>query len=183
VYNSGYHDPFGGFSPGPRFLVPVLPFLVLAMAPVLRRLPATTLALAAVSALLMIGVTVSGPLLAFDGRFHERIAEGWFNGRSWLTIVPFLVLATLSAVLAARATSGLSLTRREAGVAAGAIVAWALAAGATATLLESPDRGTRAVSLAAFGIAAAAVLATALLARLLRVDRGIGLYRLRLPAR
>ncbi|MGH3104724.1 MAG: hypothetical protein ACRDN6_11585, partial [Gaiellaceae bacterium] len=114
VYSSGYHDPFGGFSPGPRFLVPVLPFLVLAVAPVLRRLPATTLALAAVSALLMIGVTVSGPLLAFDGRFHERIAEGWFNGRSWLTIVPFLVLATLSAVLAARATSGLSLARREA---------------------------------------------------------------------
>ena len=31
LYNAGYFDPYGGRSPGPRFLVPALPFLLLGL--------------------------------------------------------------------------------------------------------------------------------------------------------
>jgi hypothetical protein len=48
TYNSGYWLPFGGGSPGPRFLIPVLPFLAVPLALAWRRWPATSLALAAV---------------------------------------------------------------------------------------------------------------------------------------
>ena len=40
LYNAGYWQPFGGGSPGPRFLIPVLPFLALGLAFAYRRLPA-----------------------------------------------------------------------------------------------------------------------------------------------
>src|SRR5262249_13181044 len=42
LYDSAYWDPFGGASPGPRFLIPLLPFLVLGLAPCYRRYPLTT---------------------------------------------------------------------------------------------------------------------------------------------
>ena len=39
LYNAAYYLPFGGGSPGPRFLVPVLPFLALPLAAMLLRWP------------------------------------------------------------------------------------------------------------------------------------------------
>ena len=50
IYDSGYWLPFGGGSPGPRFLIPMLPFLAVGLACAWRRFPATTLALAVPSA-------------------------------------------------------------------------------------------------------------------------------------
>jgi hypothetical protein len=47
TYNSGYWLPFGGGSPGPRFLIPVIPFLGLPLAVAWKRWPATAFALAA----------------------------------------------------------------------------------------------------------------------------------------
>jgi len=44
VYNAGYWLPLGGGSPGPRFLIPILPFLALGLAVAWRRWPAVTLA-------------------------------------------------------------------------------------------------------------------------------------------
>jgi hypothetical protein len=54
VSNCGYFDPYGGNSPGPRFLAVSLPFLALGFAPAYARLPRLTLVLAVVS---VIGVT------------------------------------------------------------------------------------------------------------------------------
>lgn len=51
VVNAGYFLPFGGNSPGPRFLAPALPFLAVGLAPALRRWPLPVLALGAVSVL------------------------------------------------------------------------------------------------------------------------------------
>ena len=46
IYNSGYWLPFGGGTPGPRFLIPALPFVALGLPYTYRRLPALTLGLA-----------------------------------------------------------------------------------------------------------------------------------------
>jgi hypothetical protein len=53
LLDAGYFLPYGGTSPGPRFLVPALPFLALGLPVVLARYPRPTLALAAVSAALI----------------------------------------------------------------------------------------------------------------------------------
>lgn len=47
--DAGYFLPYGGASPGPRFLVPALPFLALGLGPAFRRWPRTTTTLAAIS--------------------------------------------------------------------------------------------------------------------------------------
>lgn len=79
VYNSGYETPFGGRSPGPRFLIATLPFLALALGPVFARRPATTLLLAAPSAVLMLAVTATHPIENWDGQWFQRIGDGDFS--------------------------------------------------------------------------------------------------------
>jgi hypothetical protein len=49
LVNSGYFAPYGGVSPGPRFLVPGLPFLALGLAPAFARWKWPTAILAGVS--------------------------------------------------------------------------------------------------------------------------------------
>ncbi len=51
--DAGYFLPYGGASPGPRFFVPALPFLVLGLPFAFSKLPRTVLALAALSVVLM----------------------------------------------------------------------------------------------------------------------------------
>jgi hypothetical protein len=103
LYNASYYLPFGGGSPGPRFLVPLLPFLALPLAAALRSWPLVTLAAAAVSAFWMISATVAGPLLAEDTspsswigdivREHELANSVLANGR--ISLVILLVPALL----------------------------------------------------------------------------------------
>jgi hypothetical protein len=64
TYNAAYYLPFGGYTPGPRFLVPLLPFLGLPLAAVYRRYPRVVLVSAVVSAFWMVSATIAGPLLA-----------------------------------------------------------------------------------------------------------------------
>jgi hypothetical protein len=49
VAECGYFIPYGGTSPGPRFLVPALPFLAVGLGPAFARWRATTTVLAAIS--------------------------------------------------------------------------------------------------------------------------------------
>ncbi len=67
LYNAGYWLPFGGGSPGPRFLIPALPFLALGLAPAYRRLPALTLALAIPSVTFMLAGALTFPLIGDNG--------------------------------------------------------------------------------------------------------------------
>ena len=52
----------GGGTPGPRFLMPIVPYLALPLALAYRRFPVTTLALAVPSALFMLTATLTFPL-------------------------------------------------------------------------------------------------------------------------
>src|SRR5262249_12616405 len=53
LVDCGYFSPYGGLSPGPRFLIPALPFLALGLAPAFRRAPLTTSVAAAFSVISM----------------------------------------------------------------------------------------------------------------------------------
>ena len=183
AYDSGYHDPFGGFSPGPRFLVPILPFLAVPLALAFRRLPLTTLALGVVSMLAMSAVTVTGPLLAHDGRWHERLADGWFGGRSWVTVVPFLVCAVAAVWLGVRATPRLEGAGGERWTALAALAGWALVATVGWRTLGVPDAGLTGSPLPVLALAAGVtlvVVAFALRARRLPAEPRAGLVELRL---
>ncbi|MEA2386085.1 MAG: hypothetical protein QOJ22_259 [Thermoleophilaceae bacterium] len=139
TYNSGYWLPFGGGSPGPRFLIPVLPFLGVPLALAWRRWPATALALACVSAVLMATATVTLPLIGNDdiGYWAEIVRDRTFEhtvasvaglDNGWLALSPFLAALLGSALLAARATGPVEWRSRERLAAAGVVLAWAVLA-------------------------------------------------------
>lgn len=64
LYNASYWLPFGGDTPGPRFLVPLLPFLALPLAAALATWRWVTFGAAAISAFWMTVATIGG---AYDG--------------------------------------------------------------------------------------------------------------------
>lgn len=124
LYNAGFHldrsdiraavHPFGGASPGPRILSPILPFLGVGLAAAYRRFPIATLASAVVSAGWMITATTTAPLVYEDiSVWGERLVHGDFTatvltelgaGHGWLALAPFLVAVAAAVALAARLT-------------------------------------------------------------------------------
>lgn len=155
VYNTGYWLPMGGGSPGPRFLVPLLPFLALALAPAWRRYPGPTLALAVPSALTMIAATVTYPLIGpgDSAQWTTRIGEAHFQhtvlsvlglDNGWPAIAPVLLAFVAAAVLATRATSGLAWHRRPR-LAWAALAGWGVVAGAVAPLFGEAEISGRLV--------------------------------------
>jgi hypothetical protein len=173
VWNSARHPvgfALGGWSPGPRFLIPLLPFLCFALAPALRRAPATVGALALISTGAMVVATSAEPLLQNDDTRHwlSRIVHGNFVptvvslggvGHGWLAIVPFYALV-LVAVAAAVLATPLPLSHRDLLMAGAAILAWIVVEHGAPELLRV-DRlvHERWGLLAAIGLLAAAVWA------------------------
>jgi len=136
----------GGWVPGPRFLIPTLPFLALALAPLVRRLPATTAALGLVSVGAMTLATGAEPLLSNEDTRHwvHRLTGGnfaptWLSltgiGHGWLAILPFLVLVAVALVAVARAWPR-PIGRTDVGLAAATLVAWILVEHAAPSLLR-----------------------------------------------
>jgi hypothetical protein len=135
--SGGIFQALGGWSPGPRYLIPLLPFLCFALAPVLRRWPVTVGVLALSSVGAMVVATSAEPLLQNDDTRHwlSRIGHGNFTatvvslggaGHGWLAILPFyaLVLGAMTAAIAA--TRRLAPSRRDLWTAAAAVLAWIL---------------------------------------------------------
>ncbi|MEA2448198.1 MAG: hypothetical protein QOG63_130 [Thermoleophilaceae bacterium] len=186
VYNSGYWLPFGGGTPGPRFLVPVLPFLALGLALAWRRFPAVTLGLAVPSALFMFTATLTFPLIGNDdlgfwwklmkaSNFVGTVATPLGAGHHWAGIAPVLIAAAVAAALGVAATPGWRAAF-DARWGALAVLGWAALAatlpwvvGADQSVIDG-DSGA-AVLIAIFaGVALLTVGAAALRARQHAVD-------------
>ena len=136
IYDAGYWLPFGGGSPGPRFLVATLPFLALGIAETWRRAPATTLVLSTCGAVVMAAATLTYPLIGTGslGQWWTRIDRGVFQhtllsplgaGDGWIALAPVLFALAAAAVLGARATGPLAV-RADARLALGALAGWVL---------------------------------------------------------
>ena len=146
VYNSGYWLPFGGGTPGPRFLMPLIPFLALPLALAYKRFPVTTFALAVPSALFMLTATLTFPLIGNDevgfwaklldaANFEPTVATPLGAGHGWSGIAPVLALAVLGAAFALGATRPVPRVAGDLRRAGLAVVAWALAAACVPWLL------------------------------------------------
>jgi hypothetical protein len=111
LYNASYYLPFGGNTPGPRFLVLLLPFLGLPLADAWLRWRVPTLIVAAVSAFWMVSATIAGPLLPGDESpmlWLSRISDGTGLSGSvfaagWGGAAFFLVPAAVAVLLASGA--------------------------------------------------------------------------------
>ena len=134
IYNSGYWLPFGGGTPGPRFLIPALPFVAIGLAYAYKRLPALTLGLAIPSTLMMLVGTLTYPLLGrqgvgtwadwlVQGRLEHTVLTAFGVTNAWLAIAPFVAAVLTSVVLAARATPSTSLSDYR--YAVPAVLTWA----------------------------------------------------------
>jgi hypothetical protein len=121
LYNSGYWLPFGGGTPGPRFLIPALPFVAIGLAYAYRRLPAVTLGLAIPSGLMMLAATLTYPLLGrqgtgtwadwlIEGKLEHTVLTSFGVTNAWLAIAPFMAAVLTAIVLAVRATPSTSLS-------------------------------------------------------------------------
>ncbi len=115
LYNTGYWLPFGGGSPGPRFLIPALPFLAIGLGSAYRRLPAVTLALAIPSVIFMVAGALTYPLIGDNGTgiWANQLADGTLEHtlltvlgvqNGWLAVAPVLAAVATAIVFAALAT-------------------------------------------------------------------------------
>jgi len=173
VYNAGYWLTFGGGTPGPRFLIPALPFVAVGLATAYRRLPALTLALAIPSALFMLAGALTFPLIGDNGTWIwiERLHLGSLEptlptvlgvSDAWLAVAPVLVAVIAAVALAVIATPRTRIGDVRPAVAA--VLGWALVAFIGPTAAGDPvtplDGGRETAQLIA--VAAGASLATLL---------------------
>ncbi len=147
TYNSGYFLPFGGGSPGPRFLATTLPFLALGLAIAFERWPGPTIALAAASITCNVLAAIAHPLIGyetetvswmrhlFNGYFQPTIATAYGLGRGWGEIWVFLLPALGAIALTAYVTPRMRLSNRSLRTGLLALGAWALYAALAPTLL------------------------------------------------
>ena len=180
VYNAGYWLPFGGGSPGPRFLIPALPFIALGLAFAYKRFPATTLGLAIPSVLFMGAAAISFPLIGEQGpgEWADFIEDAHLEhtlltvlgvANSWVAIAPVVIAALAAVALAARATPPTDFADVRTAVAA--VCGWAVIAAVGPTLAGSEvaplDGDPNALTMTALfaGLSLLAIGAFALLRR------------------
>lgn len=178
AYNSGYWLPFGGGSPGPRFLIPALPFLAVALAPAFARYTATTLALAVPSVMTMTAATVTMPMIGNGdvgiwadtlrlGNFEHTIATAFGAGNGWWSLTPYLLALGLALALAVYASLPLRVSR-DAGMAAAAVCVWFLVvelAPYSPVNQTAPSHDFTPLAVAGVGAALVAILAATLAER------------------
>ncbi|MEP6978212.1 MAG: hypothetical protein ABI948_09180 [Thermoleophilia bacterium] len=174
-YNSSYSSNFGGFSPGQRYLLPIIPFLALGIAPAYRRWPLVTGALGLVSWVVMVSMTATHALAGYDLDWLHRLGTrdfdytaAWLIGiTGWYTIIPFFAALAGAVALAFAATPRVRVGWLEPLAAGAAVAGWAvLAAGAPKTTALSGH----AEELSAYVPAAVVVAATLVCAAAFHVN-------------
>jgi hypothetical protein len=194
VYNAGYWLPFGGGSPGPRFLIPALPFLAIGLAPAYRRMGALTLAAAIPSVTLMLAGALSFPLIGENGirTWASQLGSGTLEHtlltvlgvhNSWLAVTPVLAAVSAAIVFTGLATPRIRIGDLRPAVAV--VLGWAVVSIVGPTVAGDPvtplDDGPAALTLVA---GAAAVALTALLVlryRERRAERATGQLAVEMP--
>jgi hypothetical protein len=139
AYNTGYYLPYGGATPGPRYLIATLPFLALGLAPAYRRFPAVTLGLAAVSIVCMAIPTMVSPLVSTEadvGKWMDALGGQDFQATAftaagvsaWPSVIPFLACLVIAVGLAAAGSPHRRLTWRSVAAAGACLGAWSVLA-------------------------------------------------------
>jgi hypothetical protein len=184
VYDAGYWLPFGGGSPGPRFLIPALPFLAIGLASAYRRLPALTLALAIPSVTFMVAGALTYPLIGDNGTgvWANQLGGGTLEHtlltvlgvrNGWLAVAPVLAAVATAITFAALATAPTRLGNVRPALAA--VLGWAVVSIVGPTVAGDPvtplDDGPAALSLIAAGVLAAFTVLLALRYRERRAER------------
>lgn len=164
LFNAGYDNPFGGDAPGPRYLIPIIPFLVLPLGLVYQRFPLMTIVLAAASAFQMIVITMTNPILAVFGDWFGRLwarkivytAFGFGPGSNHAMPL-FALLLLLAAIFALLATPRPRLSRADLARAGLALLSWLLIAEAAPKLIRN---GGGQLVLVYVAVAAATLIVT-----------------------
>ncbi len=167
VYNASYYLPFGGWVPGPRFLVPALPFLAIGVAAAYRACWPATIALATISVGWMVAATVAEPLIEGDDAFSwlDRIREGDLaatlvttlgGGRSFTGAIPVLACIAVAVTVAVAVLPRPRPTWQAGRLTVVAVAGWLVVAAVTPELL----RLDAASGGAAGALAAAVVIAS-----------------------
>ncbi len=184
LYNAGYWLPFGGGSPGPRFLIPALPFLALGFASAYRRAPALTLGLAIPSATFMLAGALTFPLIGDNGTgaWVNQLASGTLEHtvltvvgvhNGWLAVAPVLAAVGTAIAFAARATPPMRLGDIRPALAA--VLGWAIVSIVGPTVAGDPitplGDGRAALTLVAIAAAASMTALATLRYRERRAER------------
>jgi hypothetical protein len=165
------NGPLGGGTPGPRFLMPMLPFLALGLAAAYKRLPVTTLALAVGSAVQMVVITMTSPVNAPNSSWFHTFAKLqftrtvlYFVGWQWLGLLIFLGAVGAGVRLAVAATTRPRTSLRDFATGVLAFAGWLLFVFRGPALLKGHALGNGAA--AAFLFAASLALVAALAPRI-----------------
>jgi hypothetical protein len=188
LYNSGYWQPYGGGTPGPRFLIPCLPFLALGLATAYRRLPATTLALAVPSAIWMLIASITYPLVGEqgsnlwvdwlrDGQLEHTLLTVLGVRSNWLALLPVLLAVGVAITYAVLATPRALVDRLDLRLAIASIGGWLVVSSFGPTLAENPvtpiDGGSISFTVIGLGAVAGLAAVAALRYRSARPERPV----------
>jgi hypothetical protein len=146
VFNASFWGPFGGWGPGPRYLIAMLPFLAVPLALGWRRFPVTTAVLTAASAAMFLLATIEMPVLFLHGDtarigtlLHElakgRVTKTVF-GHGLPAVIPFALVLAAGVFLVSRATERPSFRRRDVESAGVALAGWLIVVVASPPLVD-----------------------------------------------
>jgi hypothetical protein len=151
AYNAAYYLPWGGQAPGPRFLVPALPFLAVPLALALRARPLTVAGIGTVSVAVTALATLTDPLTGEDqglgawwsllqaSEFVDTVATKLGLDSDWGAVVPFVAALAIACALALASLPLRGRWRADGPLLAGAIGAWALVVAVSPNLLPANE--------------------------------------------